>query len=100
MISYMRYLKNLDYRLLSVYEGRILINESKIAGGCISLINMYDFKTEHKWNVGNNSKRIIVNNQLAIIYNGDESIELYSVILSWWICQTISARFSQAGLCI
>ncbi|MFQ7552520.1 MAG: pentapeptide repeat-containing protein, partial [Blautia marasmi] len=80
MITHIRYIKNQDFTLLSVYEGRILIKESRIAKDCISLINTNDFKTEHNWYVGQNSKGIIVNNQLAIIYDGDVSIELYSII--------------------
>ena len=43
------------------------------------MISVNDFNIEHKWNVGKNSKGIIVNNQLTIIYDGDVLIELYSI---------------------
>ncbi len=80
IITYMRYLKNKDYSILSVYEGRILINESKISGDFIFLVNTYDFMVEHQWYVKKNSKGILVKNQFVIIYDGDVSIELYSII--------------------
>lgn len=79
IITYMRYLKNKDYSILSVYEGRILISESKISGECILLVNTYDFMIEHQWYVKKNSKGILVKNQFVIIYDGDVSIELYSI---------------------
>lgn len=78
--TYMRYLKNHDYSILSVYEERILIRESKIAGDCILLVNTHDFVIEHQWHVMKNGKGILVKNQFAVIYDGDVSIELYSVV--------------------
>lgn len=77
--TYMRYLKNQNYSILSVYEERILIRESKIAGDCILLVNTHDFSIEHQWHIKKNGKGILVKNQFAFIYDGDASIELYSV---------------------
>ena len=78
--TYMRYLKNQNYSILSVYEERILIRESKIAGDCIWLVNTHDFSIEHQWHIKKNGKGILVKNQFAFIYDGDASIELYSVV--------------------